>query len=261
MSVSTDAPMSSHTTVSGPLRSTVLGSSPTYVCHGRVSDMVVVTCVTLMPFTALVSVGTTRFDALIDAVLIQDVLQYLAKQADARLLIQYGASRAAIPQPSHSAAVFGTQCACSHTHGVTIYAFPYTTALGEMLAASDIVIAHAGAGTVLEALRAKAHPRVLIVPNNTLMDDHQRELAGALQNKYLCVGTTAYVIYLQHTCIGHTEHIECLLCAIPRTGARRACRCRAWRVEIENLYHVFCLLTSAWTTIAERIAAALRRPR
>lgn len=214
-----------------------------------------------MPFTALVSVGTTRFDALIDAVLTHDVLQCLAEQADARLLIQYGASQAAIPQPSHSTAVFGTQCVCSHAHGVTIYAFPYTTALGEMLGASDIVIAHAGAGTILEALRAKAHPRVLIVPNNTLMDDHQRELAGALQDKYLCVGATAYVLHLQYTCIGYTEHIKCVICAIPPTGARRACRYHARRVEIENLYHVFCLLTSAWTTIAERVATALRRPR
>lgn len=49
------------------------------------------------------------------------------------------------------------------------------------LSASDIVISHAGSGTILETLRLPAPtPRLIVVPNTTLMDNHQVELADAI---------------------------------------------------------------------------------
>ncbi|CAO1632290.1 unnamed protein product [Jaminaea pallidilutea] len=45
---------------------------------------------------------------------------------------------------------------------------------------ADIVIAHAGSGTILETLRLPNPPRLIIVPNTSLMDNHQAELAEAI---------------------------------------------------------------------------------
>ena len=51
-----------------------------------------------------------------------------------------------------------------------------------------------GAGTLLEALRSKTHPRIIAVPNIDLMDDHQQELAETLSERnYITMGTVAYV--------------------------------------------------------------------
>ena len=52
---------------------------------------------------------------------------------------------------------------------------------------SDIIISHAGAGTVMEGL--KVHQKKLcVVINNDLMDNHQLELATAmLQRRHLFV--------------------------------------------------------------------------
>lgn len=48
------------------------------------------------------------------------------------------------------------------------------------LEAADIVIAHAGSGTILETLRLPRPPRLILVPNTTLMDNHQAELSEAI---------------------------------------------------------------------------------
>jgi UDP-N-acetylglucosamine transferase subunit ALG13 len=44
---------------------------------------------------------------------------------------------------------------------------------------ADLVISHAGAGSVLEALHA--HKSLLVVVNDSLMDNHQTELAHKMQ--------------------------------------------------------------------------------
>ena len=45
---------------------------------------------------------------------------------------------------------------------------------------ADVIISHAGAGSVMEALRLKK--KLIVVVNDLLMDNHQVELATALED-------------------------------------------------------------------------------
>ncbi|KDN35318.1 glycosyltransferase family 1 protein [Tilletiaria anomala UBC 951] len=70
---------------------------------------------------------------------------------------------------------------------VEITLFKFAPNLRACMEAADVVISHAGSGTILEVLRlppisrTRAHERQLIVvPNSSLMDNHQVELAEAL---------------------------------------------------------------------------------
>jgi beta-1,4-N-acetylglucosaminyltransferase len=57
----------------------------------------------------------------------------------------------------------------------------FESALATRLAEADVVISHAGAGSILETLSGRA--ALLVVVNSRLMHDHQRELAEALNDK------------------------------------------------------------------------------
>lgn len=67
----------------------------------------------------------------------------------------------------------------------------YVQDLRPFLLSSDIVISHAGSGTILETLRipAEPKPKLVVVPNETLMDNHQAELAQALAKHNYLVAT------------------------------------------------------------------------
>ncbi|WFC96814.1 hypothetical protein MBRA1_003477 [Malassezia brasiliensis] len=145
-----------------------------------------------MPYTVLVTVGSTRFDALVHAALRDDFLDAVRDVggADTRVVVQYGQSAVSPPwrtEPVRSAGVAWERAA---VRGVEVLLGAYVPELRPWLAQADLVVTHAGAGTLLEALRAPQRPRILAVPNGALMDDHQRELADALgADGYVLVGT------------------------------------------------------------------------
>lgn len=56
--------------------------------------------------------------------------------------------------------------------------FRYEPSLDALVAAASLIISHAGAGSIFEALRAGK--LLLVVANEALMDNHQAELAEAL---------------------------------------------------------------------------------
>lgn len=63
--------------------------------------------------------------------------------------------------------------------GIDVAIYAYKDAIGADMAAADLVIGHAGAGTALEVLRL--HKPLLMVINEQLMDNHQLELAESLR--------------------------------------------------------------------------------
>ncbi|KAH9500547.1 N-acetylglucosaminyldiphosphodolichol N-acetylglucosaminyltransferase catalytic subunit alg13 [Bulinus truncatus] len=124
-----------------------------------------------------VTVGTTKFDSLIKEVTSNHVLLSLRKLGFTDVILQIGkgdyipeASESDVPKISH-------------------YRFKDSTASD--IAKADLVICHAGAGSIMDSLGAGKY--VLVVINEELMDNHQTELAEKLSKEdflYYCTVST-----------------------------------------------------------------------
>lgn len=113
-----------------------------------------------------VTVGTTRFDGLIKGVTRPEALLWMKENGYTDLIIQYGkGNEPVIPT-------------CSP---VSIQTYSFLASLDQDMKAADLIISHAGAGTVMEALRLKK--RLVVVINSLLMDNHQTELASAMAKR------------------------------------------------------------------------------
>lgn len=116
---------------------------------------------------AFVTVGTTLFQALVDSATSDEAIQWLTNNGFTRLIVQYGKGvPPRLPAPSEQLAV---------------ETYDFKPSLDADMKAADLIICHAGAGTLMEALRLRK--QVLTVVNTLLMDNHQTELAYALQDR------------------------------------------------------------------------------
>ena len=121
--------------------------------------------------TVFVTVGTTRFDALIQAVLCDDFCKSLQDEMFTHMILQSGNSK--VPQ---------------HDSNISISTYDFKPSLHNDMNSADLIISHAGSGSILEALSLKK--RLIVVINTELMDNHQLELACALENESLLLVAT-----------------------------------------------------------------------
>lgn len=63
--------------------------------------------------------------------------------------------------------------------------FPFSHALDSYIDKSDFVISHGGTGTILDVL--KLNKKLLVVYNESLMDNHQFEVASEFYNRGYCL--------------------------------------------------------------------------
>jgi len=145
----------------------------------------------------LVTVGSTKFDALVGAALSQPVLGALSHKGYTDLVIQRGNSQV----DEFDSENVGRNV---HRHGLNIDVWTFKPNLDEEYDAADLVIGHAGpcppclisffflaghdtahnlgnclgSGTILDVLR-RGKP-LIIVPNPTLLDNHQEDMAHAM---------------------------------------------------------------------------------
>ncbi|KAH7914965.1 glycosyl transferase [Hygrophoropsis aurantiaca] len=117
-----------------------------------------------------VTVGSTKFDALAQAVLSESVLKSLHDKGYKYLVLQRGNSDVGISEETLSL----------RREGVDIEAWKYKASIQTDIERADLVISHSGSGTVLDVLRL-GKP-LIVVPNPTLLDNHQEELASELEN-------------------------------------------------------------------------------
>ncbi|EGG11640.1 family 1 glycosyltransferase [Melampsora larici-populina 98AG31] len=135
--------------------------------------------------TAIITVGSTSFDQLIQSTLTIPSLNSFIKSHITSLIIQHGTTPPTIPfhlissnQPN--------QYSYTSTLQVTFYDFIQT--IDHLLYTSKLVISHAGSGSILASLglNFNLYQRHLIfIPNHTLMDSHQSDLIEEISKNNL----------------------------------------------------------------------------
>eukprot|EP00762_Andalucia_godoyi_P005402 ANDGO_08365.mRNA.1 UDP-N-acetylglucosamine transferase subunit alg13 len=123
-----------------------------------------------------VTVGTTKFDDLIAAVVRSDVLQLLVERGYTEMTVQYGRGR----EPEY---------ASPPTCPIRIECFSLKPSIQEHFVHADLVISHAGAGSIFESL--DLGKTVIAVVNTSLMHNHQQELADELHLHQYLISCTA----------------------------------------------------------------------
>lgn len=124
-----------------------------------------------------VTVGTTRFDLLIEYVTSPAILRRLKQIGCKEITLQTGNSDAEIGEYVKE--------------DIKLNLYRFKDSIKEDINRADLVISHAGAGSCLETL--DANKPLLVVINEDLMDNHQLELAEQLQvdgHVYYCTCDT-----------------------------------------------------------------------
>ncbi|KAG8961257.1 N-acetylglucosaminyldiphosphodolichol N-acetylglucosaminyltransferase catalytic subunit alg13 [Tulasnella sp. 419] len=133
----------------------------------------------------LITVGSTKFDNLIELVLGEQMIEVFSKHGFTNVVVQCGNS-SLFPEWVDPAALPIE----SIKSGVHIHVWRFKPSLEEEISNADLVISHAGSGTILDALRKKK--LLIVVPNDTLLDNHQLELAVALgEQRYLVAASVS----------------------------------------------------------------------
>jgi len=115
-----------------------------------------------------VTVGTTSFDRLIELVKTPETLQQMKNWKTEQVKVQIGSSKVA-------------EEGSSVLKGIGFTFYRYKNSLEEDMKWADLIICHAGAGTTLDAL--DSGKIICVIPNDSLMDNHQSELADCISEK------------------------------------------------------------------------------
>ena len=134
-----------------------------------------------MQRTLLVTVGTTKFDEILRVVGQVEFQQHVLQGMDIkRIAVQRGSS-AVVPESMQLPWLLYS--IVGRVSGLSIQPFEYSPELQCIIDSASFVILHCGAGSVLEVLHSKK--RAIAVVNPNLLDNHQEELADALESSGL----------------------------------------------------------------------------
>ncbi|KAL9537472.1 hypothetical protein MBANPS3_011745 [Mucor bainieri] len=118
-----------------------------------------------------ITVGSLGFDDLIHQTTSSDFLNSLPEAGIKKVVYQFGSSE-------H---IFASNLQSYNGKVLDLHGYKYKASTTEDMEQADIIISHAGAGTVLQALRLK-NKKLIMVVNQALMDNHQYELAQAMHS-------------------------------------------------------------------------------
>ncbi|KAG5416743.1 ALG13 [Candida metapsilosis] len=158
--------------------------------------------------TILVTTGATiTFKQLIEAVVSTRFINSLIELGVSRLFIQYGNE---IKGSQHiSRQFFQNQLEKSNiekefkftlendatndtitlaNNEIEIVTFPFSPRIQGYIKQADIVISHAGTGSIIDTLRNRK--KLIVVVNNQLMDNHQEEIANEFVKMNYCAKCT-----------------------------------------------------------------------
>lgn len=132
------------------------------------------------------TVGTTRFDSLLTALndRADELVAWLRAEGFSRALFQIGTGSVEPTAIQAAAARSSADDPLAGTAPLSIEWLRHSPDLLGFLSQADLVISHAGAGSILESLRL--FRPLLVVINTSLMHNHQSEVAVALERgRYL----------------------------------------------------------------------------
>lgn len=119
-----------------------------------------------------VTVGTTQFDMLIKTVTSDEILDRLVNMGCKKIILQTGRGEYQVKVSRND---------------IDVQSYDFKNSIAKDIDNASLVISHAGAGSILETLR-KEKP-LLVVINESLMDNHQYELAEKMEEEghlYFC---------------------------------------------------------------------------
>ncbi|KAI4618236.1 uncharacterized protein J4E87_007904 [Alternaria ethzedia] len=134
--------------------------------------------------------ATAPFTELIESVLSPTCLDSLRQGGFTHLLVQYGSAEDVYKQFSKLASAYMQETPSKGDliiDGIDFNPDGLKTQFQLVQRSKGLVVSHAGSGSILEALRYQIP--LIVVPNTGLLDNHQEELAVAMErNNYLVRG-------------------------------------------------------------------------
>lgn len=128
----------------------------------------------------LITVGTTKFESLIKNIDTEEFYMLLDNKNFTKLIIQKGTGEY-FPNKFLSETI--------KFKNLSVEVYDILPNFEDIIKNSDYIISHGGAGNVLESL--KHRKKLFVAVNNLLMDNHQVELAEALEKEN-------YVFYIKN---------------------------------------------------------------
>ena len=172
-----------------------------------------------------VTVGTTKFDALIENVLSENTLSVLASLGYQEIIVQYGSGKniyfpylsqiesepqekvkdkesVILKQNEEYHYLFRSKKGMKNVNDhlkklkgqksteaeIQIRAYRYKNNILSDMESADLVISHAGAGSITDGLGLQK--KMVVVINDTLMNNHQTEVADAFEAENYLFSTT-----------------------------------------------------------------------
>ncbi|CAO3652990.1 unnamed protein product [Cunninghamella echinulata] len=114
-----------------------------------------------------VTVGSTSFVELVDSVTSIKFLEELSSQGFTQVTIQYGTSEDIFLNNMKE-----------YKGDIKIKGYDYKPSIDDDMKSANVIICHSGSGTILHGLRL--HKKLIVIVNETLMNNHQAELAQAM---------------------------------------------------------------------------------
>ena len=115
-----------------------------------------------------VTVGTTEFDELIRILDTEEFMEAVKLCGCKEVVIQYGRGQREPNYINHE---------CSK-HGIKFSSYRFKSSLEDDMSRASLIVSHCGAGSILEAVTKQK--RLIVVINDSLQDNHQVELADAV---------------------------------------------------------------------------------
>lgn len=152
--------------------------------------------------TLFVTVGSTKFEKLINKILKTDILNLLKSFNFKKIILQVGAGVHDDDdlfnfKEKNTFSTSNNEIVKFFKENVEVIAYRYKSSIKEDMQNADLVISHAGSGSVLESL--EANKKLIVVVNDALMDNHQLELAEKMFDE-------GYLLYTN--CDGLADKIE-----------------------------------------------------